>query len=210
MSAVTPKANFDWSLSHIRQVSIADIPKFTRSPGRRARAVAAATVRPSVLAVLTDFTTRSNLVGCSTGRSPGLGWHTGGGRRWARRTPTQCPLWSKADAPSRNRDARRGPKADIAPIANEYDACENVYLPPPVRYEVGVLIAPAAIACQHSLPALFNRTILAVPVHALCAVLYAHQGASAAAAGCTQNISVVSTAPAASVRVIIDLHGQCR
>jgi hypothetical protein len=41
-----------------------------------------------------------------------------------------------------------------------------------VRYEIGVLIAPAAIACQHSLPALFNRTILAVPVHALCAVLY--------------------------------------
>src|SRR5262245_7571667 len=41
-----------------------------------------------------------------------------------------------------------------------------------IRDEIGIRIAPAAIACQHSLPALFNRTILAVPVHALCAVLY--------------------------------------
>ena len=40
------------------------------------------------------------------------------------------------------------------------------------RDEIGVRIAPAAIACQHNLPALFNRIILTVPVHAFCAVLY--------------------------------------
>jgi len=41
-----------------------------------------------------------------------------------------------------------------------------------VRDEIGVRIAPAAIACQHSRSTLFDWTVLAVPIHALRAVLY--------------------------------------
>ena len=44
-----------------------------------------------------------------------------------------------------------------------------------VRHEIGVWIAPAPIACQNTRPALFNRAILAVPVHAAIAVI--HHGA---------------------------------
>src|SRR5690349_16222011 len=40
-----------------------------------------------------------------------------------------------------------------------------------VRDEIRVRIAPAAIARQNIWPALFNRTILAVPVHAAIAVI---------------------------------------
>jgi hypothetical protein len=40
-----------------------------------------------------------------------------------------------------------------------------------VRDEIGVWIAPAPIASQNTRPALFNRAILAVPVHAAIAVI---------------------------------------
>jgi hypothetical protein len=44
-----------------------------------------------------------------------------------------------------------------------------------VRHEIGVWIAPAPIASQNIRPALLNRAILAVPVHAAIAVI--HHGA---------------------------------
>jgi len=42
---------------------------------------------------------------------------------------------------------------------------------PCVWDEIGVWIAPAAIAGQNKWPALFNRAVLAVPIHAAIAVI---------------------------------------
>ena len=51
--------------------SVMNSRRFIRSPRRRGRAAIGGTVRPSAFAVL-RLTTRSNLVGCSTGMSPGF------------------------------------------------------------------------------------------------------------------------------------------
>ena len=51
--------------------SVMNSRRFIRSPRRRARAASAGTSRPSAFAAL-RLMTSSNLVGCSTGRSPGF------------------------------------------------------------------------------------------------------------------------------------------
>jgi len=52
MSALPPKATSNATYGNVRFGPIADIPLFTRSPGRRDQAALVGTVRPSALAVV--------------------------------------------------------------------------------------------------------------------------------------------------------------
>ena len=70
MSASPPKADMCSATQHVRFVPIADIATYSITSSAFARK-AGGMLRPSALAVI-KLMTRSNLVGCSTGISPGF------------------------------------------------------------------------------------------------------------------------------------------
>ena len=93
MSALPPIADMCGALADVRFVPIADIGRLYSITSFARSRNASGIVKPSALAVV-RLTTRSNLVGCSTGRSAGF---------------APCRILSTYSAARRNRSGKFGP-----------------------------------------------------------------------------------------------------